>query len=114
MIKIPTEEYVFVDTIRFRWYYTLVRSCTGGVVVPLNELAASGRVAGINSVLSGLKAGKAVKVFLSKEADPSLLQEITREAELSGVPVEWVEQSLQLGRACAVSRKTAAAAILKK
>lgn len=112
--KIPAEDYLFIDMVRFRWYYTLVRSCTGGVVVPLNELASSGRVAGINSVLAGVKAGKAVKIFLSMEADKSLLLEIMHEAELAGVPVEWVEQSLQLGRACAVPRKTAAAAILKK
>lgn len=82
--------------------------------MPLNELVAEGRVAGINSVMAGLRAGKALKIFLSREADESLLKGIVQEAESAGVPVEWTEQSLQLGRACAVARKTAAAAILKK
>lgn len=82
--------------------------------MPLNELAIERRVAGINSVRAALKAENALKIFLSKEADPLLLMEIMREAERASVPVEWIEQSLQLGRACAVPRKTAAAAILKK
>ncbi|HPX04122.1 MAG TPA: RNA methyltransferase substrate-binding domain-containing protein [Synergistaceae bacterium] len=82
--------------------------------MPLNELASSGRVAGINAVLRKLKADEAVKVFLSKEADARLLSEILEEAKKRAVPVEWAETSLQLGRACAVTRKTAAAALLKK
>lgn len=82
--------------------------------MPLSELAMGKRTAGINSVHAALRAGNALKVFLSKEAEPSLLGDIVREAERSGVPIEWAEGSLQLGRACAVSRKTAAAAILKK
>ena len=80
--------------------------------MPLNELASSGRVAGINAVLRKLKADEAVKVFLSKEADARLLSEILEEAKKRAVPVEWAETSLQLGRACAVTRKTAAAALL--
>lgn len=82
--------------------------------MPLNELATDSRTAGINSVQAALRAGDALKIFLSKEAEPSLLSNIVREAERLGVPIEWAEGSLQLGRACAVPRKTAAAAILKK
>ena len=82
--------------------------------MPLSELAAAGRVAGIHSVFAALKAGKALKVFLSKEADMSLLMGIMHEAERQKTPVEWAEESQQLGRACAVPRPAAAAAILKK
>ena len=65
--------------------------------MPLNELASSRRIAGVNSVLRKLKADGVSKIFISKEADIPLKAEI-----------------LQLGRACAVTRKTAAAALLKK
>lgn len=82
--------------------------------MPLNELASPRRIAGINSVLRKLKADEADKVFISKEADRLLVKEIFAEASKRGVPVEWAETSLQLGRACAVNRKTAAAALLKK
>lgn len=105
---------MFIDTKTFRCYYTLVRLCTGGVRVPLNELASANRIAGMNSVLRKLKTDCLSKIFLSKEADPVLLKEIVSEAQERGVSIEWAEDSLQLGRACAVSRKTAAAAILKK
>ena len=82
--------------------------------MPLNELASSRRVAGINSVLRKLKADEVSKIFLSKEAEGRLVSEILTEASERGILVEWTEQSLQLGRACAVNRKTAAAALLKK
>ena len=82
--------------------------------MPLNELATAARIAGINAVLRKIKAGSVVKVFLSKEADESVLKNVVQAAQKQGVPIEWAEESLQLGRACAVSRKTAAAALLKK
>lgn len=82
--------------------------------MPLNELASPRRIAGINSVLRKLKADEVIKIFLSREADERLTAELLAEAARRGVPVEWAEGSLQLGRACAVSRKTAAAALLKK
>jgi large subunit ribosomal protein L7A len=82
--------------------------------VPLNELASTRRIAGVNSVLRKLKVDEASKVFISEEADAHLIAEILTEASKRGVPVEWAETSLQLGRACAVTRKTAAAALLKK
>lgn len=82
--------------------------------MPLNELAMGRRAAGINSVQAALRAGNALKIFLSREAELSLLSGIVRDAERLCVPIEWAEGSLQLGRACAVPRKTAAAAILKK
>jgi len=104
---------VFIDTCGFRCYYISVRLRTGGVSVPLNELATEKRIVGINSVLRKLKAGCVCKVFLSREADAKLLRFIIAEAEMKHVPIEWEEDSTQLGRACAVARKTAAAALLK-
>ena len=82
--------------------------------MPLNELASTRRIAGVNSVLRKLKADEASKVFISEEADAHLIAEILTEAAKREVPVEWAETSLQLGRACALTRKTAAAALLKK
>ena len=81
--------------------------------MPLNELATERRIVGINSVLRKLKAGCVCKVFLSKDADMKLLKSVVAEAEAKQVPIEWAEDSTQLGRACAVARKTAAAALLE-
>lgn len=82
--------------------------------MPLNELSESRRVAGLNSVLRKLKSDRVKKIFLSKEAKPSLLMEIKELADERKIPVEWAENSQMLGRACAVTRKTAAAALLKE
>ncbi|MDD4160271.1 MAG: RNA methyltransferase substrate-binding domain-containing protein [Synergistaceae bacterium] len=82
--------------------------------MPLNELASTRRTAGLNSVMRKLRANEISKVFISKETDAHLAAEILEEASKQGVPVEWAETSLQLGRACAVTRRTSAAALLKK
>lgn len=82
--------------------------------MPLGELATNRRIAGINSVQAALRTENVLKIFLSQEAEQSLLWDVVREAERLGVPMEWVGGSLQLGRACAMSRKTAVAAILKR
>lgn len=82
--------------------------------MPLNELASESRITGCNSVLRMLKANKVAKLFLSEEAEITVLKEIIILAEKNGVPIEWAEKSLQLGRACAITRKTAAAALIKK
>ena len=103
-----------IDTGRLHWYYTPVRLRMGGVRVPLSELAAPERIAGVNSVTRKLKAGSVGKIFLAKDADPHLLQKLIELADRCGTAIEWVDESKQLGRACAVMRKTAAAALLKK
>ncbi|MEG1798543.1 MAG: ribosomal L7Ae/L30e/S12e/Gadd45 family protein [Synergistaceae bacterium] len=80
----------------------------------LSELSSPKRAAGISAVLRSLKTCNAEKVFLSKEADIKLLAEIIKAADETNVPIEWAEESQQLGRACAIQRNTAAAALLKK
>lgn len=82
--------------------------------MPLEELASSSRVVGIKEVTRKLRAGLMQKVFLSKEANPELLNGVLEAVKEQRVETEWVANSLQLGRACAITRKTAAAGLLKK
>ena len=105
---------MFIDTNGFCCYYIPVRLCTGGVRVSLNELASEKRITGSKSLIRALRQGKVAKIFLSKEAEEGFFEEILEQAGIHGVSVEWAEDSLQLGRACAVSRKTAAAGLFKK
>lgn len=81
--------------------------------MPLQELATEARIVGRNVVLRKLGSGELTKIFLSEEADKKFADEILESASAASVPVEMVAQSLQLGRACAVSRRTAVAALLK-
>ncbi len=82
--------------------------------MPLNELASSPRCAGLNSVLRKIGRDEALKVFLAKDADEKLAAKIRAASQERNIPVENAEDSQQLGRACALTRKTAVAAILKK
>ena len=82
--------------------------------MPLNELASSPRCAGLNSVLRKIGREEAMKVFLAKDADEKLAAKVRAASQERNIPVESAEDSQQLGRACALTRKTAVAAILKK
>ena len=82
--------------------------------MPLDELAQSARCAGINSVLRNVAKGGVLKIFLAADADAKLKEKVLLAAEECNIPVETAADSQQLGRACAVPRKTAAVAILKK
>ncbi|MDO5114692.1 MAG: ribosomal L7Ae/L30e/S12e/Gadd45 family protein [Synergistaceae bacterium] len=82
--------------------------------MPLNELAESPRTAGLNSVLRKIARGEAAKIFLADDADEKVTGKIKEAAAENNIPIETAESSVQLGRACAVTRKTAVAAVLKK
>ena len=82
--------------------------------MPLTELASGSRSAGINSVLRHIARGEVVKVFLAEDADEKFCRQVREAAEKMEVPVETAENSIQLGRACALMRKTSVAALLKK
>jgi large subunit ribosomal protein L7A len=82
--------------------------------MPLSELASEDRVVGIRSVVRRLEKGELRKVFLSRDAEAELVLAVEEEALRRGVDVEWVEESLLLGRACAISRPAAAAGLRKR
>lgn len=79
--------------------------------MPLDELAVLGRIIGSRQLLRRLRAGAVSKVFVARDADPKRVSEILEEALARGIEIEWVESMRILGRACAISRETAAAGI---
>lgn len=81
--------------------------------MPLGDLATLRCVVGARQVYKKLLAGELEKVFLARDADPSLVQPILIEAQRQSLMVEWADSMRLLGRACAIQRKTAAAGIRK-
>ena len=79
--------------------------------MPLNELAASNRIAGERQVRRMLKAGRLRKLFLADDADPLVVRSLEEEALRLNIPVERAESMVRLGRACAISRGASAAGI---
>lgn len=82
--------------------------------MPLSELASSLRCAGLNSVLRNIAKGRVLKVFLAQDADEKLSSKVKDASLKQAIPVEMAADSQQLGRACALPRKTAVAAVLKE
>jgi large subunit ribosomal protein L7A len=79
--------------------------------VPLNKLAVPNRVVGVKAVRKKLDAGKLSVLFLARDARVSLVSGLARDARNAGIPVEWVDSMIVLGRACAISRGAAAAGV---
>lgn len=84
---------------------------TGGILLPLNELAVPNRVTGERQVRRALDAGRLRKLFIAEDADPSLTRTLEEEARRQNIPVERVDSMLRLGRACAITRGASAAGI---
>lgn len=84
---------------------------TGGIVVPLNELASSFRVAGIKAVGRALRNRKLKKIFVAEDVDPNRVGDLVAEAQDQGIQIEFTESSVYLGRACAINRPASVAGL---
>jgi len=81
--------------------------------VPLQELIEGDRVVGAKSVLRKILRSEVKKVFIARDADSKVVEPVLMEAEAKKIPVEWVDSSKVLGRACVIERPAAVAGLLK-
>ncbi|MBO8154181.1 ribosomal L7Ae/L30e/S12e/Gadd45 family protein [Thermovirga sp.] len=79
--------------------------------MPLHELAVPYRVVGTKAVRKALSRGSLKKVFIAKDAEPSIVDGLWEQAASLGVEVEWADSKVVLGRACAIDRPASAAGI---
>ena len=68
---------------------------------------------GSKQLRKALKNGTVATVFLAKNADPALTEEIQRCCGEANIQTAWVDTMKELGRACGISVGAAAAAVLK-
>lgn len=78
----------------------------------LDELKTADKVVGIKQLRRALTQGEVKKVFVAEDADPALTEPVIEQCESSGIEVVSVPTMRQLGDACAISVKAAAAAIV--
>ena len=78
----------------------------------LRVLSSQPRVVGAKQIRKALKAGKATKVFLAKNADPAITQTIADACQNNQVEYVWVRSMTDLGNACGIEVGAAAAAIV--
>ena len=70
-------------------------------------------VVGAKQLRKVLKAGKAERVYLAKNADPGLTEPIAALCKKNKVSVVWVKSKTDLGHACGIEVGAAAAAAVK-
>ena len=79
----------------------------------LEELAGKERVTGLKQTRRAVLEKRAERVFLARDADEALLASILALCRESGVPVCRGCTMQQLGRACRIQVRCAAAAVLR-
>ena len=79
----------------------------------LDELGNAAKVVGVKQVRRALAGGQAKRLYLARDADPSLTEPLERQAREGGVEAVWAGSMKALGRACGIAVGTAAAAALK-
>ncbi len=70
-------------------------------------------VTGTKQTSKAIESGKAVKVFVAKDAEERILRPVLEACAANGVPVVYAETMEELGKACNIKVKAAMSAILK-
>ena len=71
------------------------------------------RVVGTKQLLRALDAGKVARAFVAKDADLLLTKRVVDRCFDRNIPCTQVESMEQLGRACGIDVKAAAAGLLR-
>lgn len=78
----------------------------------MHRLHQSSKVVGTKQTLKALKSHQVTVLYVARDADPSLIEELTGLANASHIPVVYVPTMKELGKACEVEVKTATAALI--
>ena len=75
-------------------------------------MEAEKRVAGVKQSRKAIREGRALRVYVAKDADPAIIDPIRAECAAAGIPVEEGRTMAQLGRAFGIAVGAAVAAEL--
>ena len=78
----------------------------------LTELTAKPKVVGAKQVKRAVEAGRAVKVFVARDADPRVTEPITQLCADKGVEVFDGAAMREIGAACGIAVGAAVAAVV--
>ncbi|MCL4494524.1 MAG: ribosomal L7Ae/L30e/S12e/Gadd45 family protein [Firmicutes bacterium] len=70
------------------------------------------RVVGVRETLKRIAHGTAIGVFVAKDADPRVVEDVVSQSKDRGVPLEYVDSMDELGRLCGIEVGAACAALL--
>ncbi|QSX07495.1 ribosomal L7Ae/L30e/S12e/Gadd45 family protein [Alkalibacter rhizosphaerae] len=80
----------------------------------LEDLKASQVLVGTRQTMKAVRADQAERVYLALDADAPIKKEVEMLCENHGVEITFVNSMSELGTACGIERKTAAAVLLKE
>ncbi|SDO96584.1 large subunit ribosomal protein L7A [Paenibacillus sp. yr247] len=69
---------------------------------------------GTKKVTKTVEQGKAIEVFVSKDADPRLTINLVTLCSQKGIPVTYVDSMKMLGKACGIEVGAAVAAVVNE
>lgn len=72
----------------------------------------AGRVVGAKQSLRELRLGRVAAVFVARDAEPEVVDDVVRVAGERGVPIRYLDTKANLGRACGIQVSAACAAVL--
>lgn len=80
---------------------------------PLPDMRDNEYVVGVKQLKKALRDGRAIQVYLARNADPKLTDDVVQLCDQCRVPFTWVANMDDLGKACGISVGAAAAATVK-
>lgn len=78
----------------------------------LDQIKVGNKVVGTKQTLKVVKSGNAKRVYIAKDVDKHIFDEIESICIENNIEIKYVDSMEELGRACGINRKTATAAII--
>lgn len=70
------------------------------------------RAVGVKQALRAVQSGRAIRVYVAKDAEQRIVRPLLQACQAKAVPVIEVENMARLGAACGIAVGAAAAAVL--
>ena len=79
----------------------------------LDELNTDKKIVGLKQTQRFISEGKVGKVFIARDADTRVVNQIISECQSRDIEIEYIESMADLGNACKIEVGAAIAALLK-
>lgn len=80
----------------------------------LHKLKTQSKIVGMKQTVRAIEENRVNIVFVAKDAQKDVIDKIVKIAIFNNVDIQYVDNMIQLGKACEVDVKTATAALVKE
>lgn len=109
---------LFIDIIWEGWYSNVVARgflrAKAGEEMKLEELKRAAFAVGLKETMRALEKGEAVHVFIASDADERISAPLKEACEGKAIPITDSFSKKDLGKACGIKVKAAAACVLSR